>query len=108
MPKYELVEGVDVVVYGRPGCTDCNEAEKVLKSVQVPYTHKNVKEDVEAQTQVTSICAAFERGPAVPVIVIHHQTSEVNGKIVFIEPRRLGLQALASTLLAFRMPTPRA
>ena len=108
MSEYVLAEGVKVIVYGRPGCTDCDEAEKVLKSVHVPYTHKNVKEDVKAQTQVTNICAAFERGPAVPVIVIHHQTSVVNGKIVFIEPRGLGLQALANTLLVFRIPAPRA
>lgn len=108
MSKYELAEGVEVVVYGRPLCSDCDAAEKVIRGVQVPYTHKNVKEDPEAQTQVTEVCRAFGRGPAVPVIVIHHHTPEVNGEIVFIEPRGLGLQALASTLLAFRMPISKA
>lgn len=107
MSEYLLAEGVEVVVYGRPMCSDCDEAEKILKSVQVPYTHKNVKEDTEAQTQVTEVCKAFGRGPAVPVIVIHHQTSEVDGKIVFIEPRGLGLVALANTIKAFRVPSPK-
>lgn len=103
MSEYALAEGVELDLYGRSECSDCDAAKKVIDDVRVPYTYKDVLKDEDAQSQVARVCAAFERDPAVPVIIIHHQTADVNGEIVFIEPRGLGLQALANTLLAFRV-----
>lgn len=111
MPESFFAEGVGVIMYGRggkPSCTDCDAARAVINKARVPYTYIDIRENPNAQILVTKVCEAHGRSPAVPVIVIHHHTPQVDGVIVFIEPRGLGLQALASTLSTFRIPFPRA
>jgi len=111
MSETILADGVDIVMYGRggkPSCTDCDAARAVINQTRVPYKYIDIRKNPVAQALVTKVCEAHGRGPAVPVIVIHHHTPLVDGKIVFIEPRGLGLQALAGALSAFRVPSPRA
>ena len=105
--EYSLAEGVEVDVFGRPRCGDCDEAKKAIEEVQVPYTYTNVVGDLKAQEKFKRICEALEMEPAVPVIVISTLTENENSKLVFVEPRGLGLKALTSALLALRMPVPR-
>lgn len=107
VPEYDLAEGVEVTVFGRPLCGDCDEAKKAIEKAQVSYTYRNVLGDQKAQKQFTDVCNAVGMEPAVPVITIRHKTPTVNSEMVFIEPRELDLKALTGALLALRMPAPR-
>ena len=97
--EYSLAEGVEVDVFGRPRCGDCDEAKKAIEEVQVPYTYTNVVGDLKAQEKFKRICEALEMEPAVPVIVISTLTENENSKLVFVGTGRLILTCKSSLAL---------
>ena len=93
---------IKILIYGRPKCGDCDAAKAVLENLNLSYVYVNILENPQAQKLVDVICTTLSRSPAVPVIVINHQTEHINEQIIFIEPREEGLTALTQTLSALK------
>lgn len=47
-----MVSPPEIVVYGKPGCTQCFATTSILARRNVPYTYKDVSSDAEAFSTV--------------------------------------------------------
>ena len=105
MPKGE---DVSITVYGRQNCGDCSMTKKVLDKENVLYNYVDIEKTPSAKKIVENVCASFGRLPAVPVIVVDVQTSEINTQFSAVEPRGLAMIAFArmtKTLMTLNKPT---
>jgi glutaredoxin len=108
MLERELVEGVAITVFERPGCTDCVELEKTLIDNGIPHMSKNVVVDLQARKQATDICIGLlgKEELTLPILLFtQFISSEVNSVAAYIEPRsKAGLDSVAQALLAYCKP----
>lgn len=102
MKKIPSIGSGKIVVYSRPGCTDCTKVEEILYgAVLTPgkdYIEFDVKMDSRARKKAERLCLQAGKEPRVPVVVF-------SPDLVFIEPRKerlidLQLAALGRSSLA--------
>lgn len=68
----------DVVVYTQPGCASCQQVKRFLAQGGIPFTEKNIREDVQAVRELTALGSQ-----GVPTMVIDGEV------IIGFDPRRL-------------------
>jgi len=50
-----MKEKLELVLYTRPTCSDCQDAKKYLSANSIPYDHKDVSEDLSLEEDLKKI-----------------------------------------------------
>lgn len=77
-----MYEGEDIVVYGRPGCPDCERAVGLFQQFRVIYQFVNTEEEPDAKERAREINLQLGREPRVPTIVFPPQAIPPDGRIL--------------------------
>ncbi len=46
---------LDMVLYTRPNCSDCQDAKSYLASKDIPFTHKDVEDETDLEKDMKEI-----------------------------------------------------
>lgn len=59
---------IDVTVYGKPNCVQCDQTERHLKKLGIDYTKVDITQDAEAYNFARSLDETYLAAPIVTVV----------------------------------------